>query len=66
MENLVLPTPEFSLNLPIAGKTVKYRPFLVREEKLMLVLKEPKDTMMVLENLKKIMQRCVLCTYFTN
>ena len=61
MENLVLPTPEFSLNLPIAGKTVKYRPFLVREEKLMLVLKEAKDTAMVLENLKKIMQRCVLC-----
>ena len=43
MENLVIPTPEFSLKLPISGHTIRYRPFLVREEKLMLTLKEAKD-----------------------
>ena len=60
MEKFVIPTPEFSLRLPISGENVKYRPFLVKEEKLFLMLKESKDNGMVIENLKKIMQRCIL------
>ena len=60
MEKFVLPTPEFSLKLPIAGTTVKYRPFLVREEKLLLLLKESKDDKLVIDNLKKVMQLCIL------
>ena len=66
MENLVIPTPEFSLKLPISGHTIRYRPFLVREEKLMLTLKEAKDNNMVLENLKKIMQLCIIEEYNVN
>ncbi len=60
MDKLVIPTPEFSLKLPISGETVKYRPFLVREEKLLLMLKEAKDNTMIIDNLKKIMQLCIL------
>ena len=60
MDKIVIPTPEFSLKLPISGETVKYRPFLVREEKLLLMLKEAKDNALVIENLKKIMQLCIL------
>lgn len=60
MDKIVIPTPEFSLKLPISGETVKYRPFLVREEKLLLMLKEAKDNALVIDNLKKIMQLCIL------
>ena len=30
-------TPTYELVLPSSGETVKYRPFLVKEEKLLLV-----------------------------
>ena len=42
--DLVIPTPEFELKLPISKQTVKYRPFLVREEKVLLMLKSQKTT----------------------
>ena len=42
MDNLVIPTPEFELTLPISREKVQYRPFLVREERMMMVLKEEK------------------------
>lgn len=58
--DLVIPTPEFELKLPISKQTVKYRPFLVKEERVMLVLKESTDSNMVLNNLKKIMNQCIL------
>ena len=36
-------TPTYELVLPSSGETVKYRPFLVKEEKLLLVaLQSPK------------------------
>ena len=60
MNKFVVPTPEFSLKLPVSGKVVRYRPFLVKEEKLLLMLKESKDNTMVLNNLNKIMQLCIL------
>ena len=38
-----LPTivvPEYELILPSSGKTIKYRPFLVKEEKILLIAME--------------------------
>ena len=49
MDNLVIPTPEFELKLPISKQTVKYRPFLVKEEKELMVLKESIDSNMIIE-----------------
>ena len=40
---MALPTitqPEFEITLPVIGKKVKFRPFLVKEEKVLLVGKE--------------------------
>jgi len=36
-------TPVFELDLPSTGQTIKYRPFLVKEEKLLLLAIETKD-----------------------
>ena len=39
-----LDTPTFKLKVPSTGKTVSYRPFLVKEEKILLMARESKKT----------------------
>ena len=36
-------TPTYSLELPSTGKPVSYRPFLVKEEKLLVIALESED-----------------------
>ena len=36
-------TPTYELVLPSTGKTVKYRPFLVKEEKVLVIALESED-----------------------
>ena len=47
--------PLFELKLPICGKRIKFRPFLVKEEKILLVGKESdsKQQMLALKQLLK-------------
>ena len=35
-----LTTPEYEMELPSTGETIKYRPFLVKEQKLLLMAQE--------------------------
>ena len=37
-------TPTYELELPSTGKTIQYRPFLVKEEKLLVLAMESEDT----------------------
>ena len=37
-------TPTYELELPSTQKTVRYRPFLVKEEKVLLIALESEDT----------------------
>ena len=37
-------TQSYELELPSTGKTVQYRPFLVKEEKLLVIALESEDT----------------------
>lgn len=50
--------PTFELYLPISKITVKYRPMLVKEEKMLLLSKEGNDTAMIVENIKNVLQNC--------
>ena len=36
-------TPTYELELPSTGKKIKYRPFLVREEKILILALESED-----------------------
>ena len=36
-------TPTYELVLPSTGKTIKYRPFLVKEEKILILALESED-----------------------
>ena len=39
----VISTPTYELYLPITGKKIKYRPFLVKEEKILIIAMESED-----------------------
>ena len=60
---MVLPkptTPTYELVLPSTEKTIKYRPFLVKEEKVLLLALETKDTKVITNAIKQILKECIL------
>ena len=52
--------PIFELNLPSTGKNVKYRPFLVKEQKILLLAMESEDQKSVLLAIKQIINNCAI------
>jgi len=52
-------TPTYSLTLPSTGKEIKYRPFLVREEKLLVLALESEDTKQITESIKTVIKNCI-------
>ena len=52
--------PTYELELPSTGKTVKYRPFLVKEEKVLLLALESEDEKQVINAVKDLIKNCVL------
>ena len=57
-----LKTPKYQVTIPSTGKKVKYRPFLVKEEKVLLMAKESKDPRDTMEAMKDILSACLLGT----
>ena len=53
-------TPTYELELPSTGKTVRYRPFLVKEEKVLLIALESEDTKEITNAIKAVIKSCVL------
>lgn len=53
-------TPTYELELPSTGKTVKYRPFLVKEEKVLLIAMESEDVKQITNALKQVLKSCIL------
>ena len=54
-----LTIPEYTLKLPSDGKEITYRPFLVKEEKLLLIAMESEDEEQILRATKRVIQSCV-------
>ena len=52
--------PTYELELPSTGKTVKYRPFLVKEEKVLLLALEAEDEKQVTSAVKDLIKNCVI------
>jgi len=57
-----LNTPTYTLTLPSTGKSVKYRPFLVKEEKILLIAGKTEDSAVIVENLNTVLRNCILST----
>ena len=53
-------TPTYELTLPSTGKKIKYRPFLVKEEKLLILALDSKDQMEITNSVKDVLKKCVL------
>ena len=51
--------PTYELELPSTGKTIKYRPFLVKEEKVLLLALDSKDEKQVINAVKDLIKNCV-------
>ena len=53
-------TPSYELELPSTGETVNYRPFLVKEEKLLVIALESEDTKQITTAIRNVIRNCVL------
>jgi len=53
-------TPTYELELPSTGKTIRYRPFLVKEEKVLVIALESEDTKQITSAIKAVLKACVL------
>ena len=53
-------TPTYELELPSTEQTVRYSPFLVKEEKLLVLALETEDTKQLTTAIKTVLKSCVL------
>ena len=53
-----LETPIYETELPSTGKKIKYRPFLVKEQKLLLIAQESKDTKETMQSMTQLIDAC--------
>ena len=53
-------TPSYELELPSTGQTITYRPFLVKEEKLLVIALESEDTKQITNAIKAVIRACIL------
>ena len=52
-------TQNYELELPSTGKKVKYRPFLVKEEKLLVLALESEDTKQITTAIRAVLKNCI-------
>ena len=52
-------TPTYELELPSSGKKIQYRPFLVKEEKLLVLALESEDTKQITTAIKTVIKACI-------
>jgi len=52
-------TPTYELELPSTGKKIKYRPFLVKEEKLLLLALETENAKDISNAIKTVLKNCI-------
>ena len=52
--------PIYEIQLPSNSKKIKIRPFIVREEKLLLMAIESQDDMEIINTTKQIINNCII------
>ena len=53
-------TPTYELILPSSNRKIKYRPFLVKEEKILILAMESQDTKQIARSVKDVISKCIL------
>ena len=57
-----LNTPTYELEVPSTDEKIKYRPFLVKEEKILMIAMESKDNAQIVNAVKDIVTACTFNT----
>lgn len=60
---MVLPkisVPTYSLEIPSIKKEIKYRPFLVKEEKILIIAMESDDMKQIMDAVKTVISNCII------
>jgi len=65
MKGVIMPLPKlvsptYELKLPSTDQVIKFRPFLVKEEKILLIAMESEDEKQITAAIKTILKNCVL------
>jgi hypothetical protein len=53
-------TPTYELELPSTGQNISYRPFLVKEEKVLVIALESEDNKQITTAIKAVLKNCIL------
>ena len=53
-------TPSYELVVPSTKKKIKYRPFLVKEEKVLIIAMESQDNKQIANAIKDVLSACIL------
>ena len=53
-----LNTPTHELELPSTGEKIKFRPFLVKEQKLLILAQESKDETQLVDTMTQLIDSC--------
>ena len=53
-------TPTYELEIPSSGKKIRYRPFLVKEEKILIIAMESQSDQQIAQAVKEVLSSCIL------
>ena len=53
-------TPTYELTIPSTGKKIKYRPFLVKEEKVLIIAMESEDMNTIASAVNDVIKSCII------
>ena len=51
-------TPTYTLDLPSTGEKIKYRPFLVKEQKILMMAEESENDTQMIDTVGKLVASC--------
>ena len=54
----IVKTPKYEMVIPSTGKPVEYRPYLVKEEKILVMAMESKDTTSMIRAIRDVIESC--------
>lgn len=53
-------TPVYDLTLPISKLNIKFRPFLVKEQKILMIASQSGETQFINDNIKQVIRNCCI------
>ena len=53
-------TPTYELEIPSTKQKVRYRPFLIKEEKILLMAQQGDDSDEKIESIKQVIRNCII------